>query len=393
MELTSISQHYRMGIASSLSEIGREQWETLLNTQTHGNPFLSYAFLHALEESRSASTKTGWRPCFITIWEDTELVGAYPVYEKSHSYGEYVFDWAWADAYQRYGHDYYPKLLSAIPFTPVTGCRAIARTAEIQALLIDVYKQMTVSGGFSSCHTLFFPEADLKLYQDAGFLIRTGVQFHWKNQHYRCFDDFLATLEAKKRKNIRAERRKVSEQGISFEHIAGKDATPDDWQFFKHCYDLTYRNHHSTPYLNLAFFLTIGKEMPENVFLIFASKEGNRIAASLLIHDREHLYGRYWGCIESYPCLHFETAYYQAIELCIQHNIAIFEGGAQGEHKMARGFLPQKTWSAHLLTRPEFSDAVAQFLKRESNGVEMYIDELNQHTPYKKDPELRDTLT
>ncbi|MFZ6688461.1 GNAT family N-acetyltransferase [Undibacterium sp. SXout11W] len=391
MELTSISQHYRMGIATSLSEIGREQWETLLNVQTHRNPFLSYAFLSALEESGSASAKTGWRTCFITIWEDKELVGAYPVYEKSHSYGEYVFDWAWADAYHRYGHDYYPKLLSAIPFTPVTGCRALARSPQIQALLIDVFKQMTVSGGFSSCHTLFFPDADLEFYQNAGFLIRTGVQFHWKNQDYQCFDDFLASLEAKKRKNIRAERRKVAEQGISFLHIPGTEATPEDWQFFKHCYDLTYRNHHSTPYLNLPFFLTIGAEMPENIFLIFACKDGNRIAASLLIYDQQRLYGRYWGCIESYPCLHFETAYYQAIELCIEQKIAIFEGGAQGEHKMARGFLPEKTWSAHLLTRPEFSDAVAQFLKRETNGVEMYIDELNQHTPYKKDPELRDT--
>lgn len=385
MELTSINQHYRMGIATSLSEIGRSHWETLLQTQSHRNPFLSYAFLDALHETRCASKHSGWQPCFITLWDDTSLVGAYPLYQKAHSYGEYVFDWAWADAYQRYGFSYYPKLLSAIPFTPVTGNRAMAKNAEVQALLITIQKQMTLTDDFSSCHTLFLPEADVDLYRDAGFLIRTGVQFHWKNQNYSDFEAFLQTLSAKKSKNIRAERRKVREQAISFIHIPGNEASEDDWIFFKRCYDLTYANHHSTPYLNLAFFLRIGKDMPDNLHLIVAVKEGKKIAASLLVHDEERLYGRYWGCLESYPCLHFETAYYQAIELCIRNKISIFEGGAQGEHKMARGFLPEKTWSAHLLARPEFSDAVEKFLERETNGVELYIDDLQQHTPYRKD--------
>ncbi|MFZ6846786.1 GNAT family N-acetyltransferase [Undibacterium sp. RuRC25W] len=390
MELTSINQHYRMGIATSLSEIGRDQWDTLLQSQLQRNPFLSYTFLDALHETHCACKATGWQPCFITLWDDDNLVGAYPLYQKMHSYGEYVFDWAWADAYQRYGFSYYPKLLSAIPFTPVTGCRAIARNTEVQEILIAIQKEMTLSDQFSSCHTLFLPQADVDLYRDAGFLIRTGVQFHWKNQNYHDFDEFLTTLSAKKSKNIRAERRKVREQGISFSHISGSDASDDDWHFFKKCYDLTYANHRSTPYLNLAFFLRIGKEMPDNIFLIVAVKDGEKIAASLLIYDEERLYGRYWGCLQSYPCLHFETAYYQAIELCIRKKINIFEGGAQGEHKIARGFLPEKTWSAHLLARPEFSDAVAQFLNRETNGVELYIDELNQHTPY-RNPTDKDT--
>ena len=385
MELTSINPHYRMGIASSLSEIGREQWEKLLSTQLHYNPFLSYAFLNALHESQCASKTSGWEPCFITIWENAELVGVYPLYQKMHSYGEYVFDWAWAQAYERYGFSYYPKLLSAIPFTPVTGGRAIAKNKVIQELMIEIQKKMTLTDQFSSCHTLFLPENDVDLYREAGFLIRTGVQFHWENQNYHNFDDFLATLSSKKSKNIRAERRKVRDQGISFRHISGAEASEDDWRFFKYCYDLTYSNHHSTPYLNLDFFLRIAAEMPENIFLIFAFKDEKKIAASFLIHDNENLYGRYWGCTETFPCLHFETAYYQAIELCIQKKIMVFEGGAQGEHKMARGFLPKKTWSAHLLARPEFSDAVALFLNRETNGVELYIDELNQHTPYKKD--------
>ena len=385
MELTSIKQHYRMAIISSLSEIGREQWENLLNSLEHRNPFLSYTFLNALHETGCASKISGWQPCYITLWDDSTLVGAYPLYQKMHSYGEYVFDWAWAEAYQRYGFSYYPKLLSAIPFTPVTGCRAIANDINIQRLMINILKEMTLTEDFSSNHTLFLPEDDVALYEDAGFLMRTGVQFHWENQNYRDFEDFLATLSAKKSKNIRAERRKVREQGITFSHISGSDADENMWRFFTECYDLTYANHHSSPYLSLEFFLKIGKEMPDNISLIIAYKEGKKIAASLLIHDEERLYGRYWGCIQSFPCLHFETAYYQAIELCIQKKIKLFEGGAQGEHKMARGFLPKKTWSAHLLARPEFSDAVALYLQRETNGIELYIDELHQHTPYKSD--------
>ena len=387
MELISLNQHYRMGIASSLREIGSAAWDQLLASDPAANPFLSSAFLDALHESGSACQASGWTPCFLTLWQQDRLVAACPLYEKNHSSGEYVFDWAWADAYQRYGHEYYPKLLSAIPFTPVSGCRIIAAHADDKRMLISVLRQVLAEQGYSSCHALFLPEDEVALFAQAGFLIRTGVQFHWNNPGYRDFEEFLATLEQKKRKNIRAERRKVAERGIVFSHVSGSQASADDWRFFKQCYDLTYTNHRARPYLNLDFFLRIGASMPQHIHLIFAVRDGEKIAASLLIHHQQRVYGRYWGCIEQHPCLHFETAYYQAIEFCIREKISVFEGGAQGEHKMARGFLPFKTWSAHSLALPEFNDAVANFLNRERQGIEMYLDDLNEHSPYQQAPQ------
>ncbi|MFZ6658261.1 GNAT family N-acetyltransferase [Undibacterium sp. TJN19] len=383
MKLASTDLHYRMRIITSLSEIEAFQWDALIAAQAHANPFLSHAFLHALHESGSAAAKSGWQPCFITLWDGENLAAALPLYEKSHSYGEYVFDWAWAEAYQRYGHAYYPKLLSAIPFTPVTGSRLLALDQGAQIALINALLELQSTADFSSSHLLFMPEDQAKLMADAGYLLRQGIQFHWENRDYLCFEDFLNSLDKKKRKNIRAERKKVSEAGITFLHLSATDMTEDDWRFFKRCYDQTYADHHSTPYLNLDFFMRISQAMPENIHLIVAVSDGEKIAASLLIHDKQTVYGRYWGCIKHIPCLHFETAYYQAIEFCIREKIQVFEGGAQGEHKMARGFLPTKTWSAHHLSHPSFSDAVAQFLERETGGVELYMNELNERTPYK----------
>ncbi|MFZ6872891.1 GNAT family N-acetyltransferase [Undibacterium sp. Di27W] len=383
MKFETSAPHYRMRIVTSLSEIAPSLWDDLVADQADNNPFLSYTFLSALEESGSATEKTGWQSCFITIWDGDKLEAALPLYEKSHSYGEYVFDWAWAKAFKRHGFDYYPKLLSAIPFTPIAGSRLLARGEAAQRALIAALQELQEAGAYSSSHLLFLPEAQARLLSEEGYLLRKGVQFHWKNQGYLCFDEFLATLDKKKRKNIRAERRKVEEAGIQFQHVRGTDMLEDDWRFFKSCYDQTYEEHHSTPYLNLDFFLRIGRDMPKNIHLIIALREGNRIAASLLIHDEQRVYGRYWGCLESHPCLHFETAYYQSIEFCIQERIAIFEGGAQGEHKMARGFLPVTTWSAHHLSHPEFSDAVSDFLERESQDIELYLNELHEHSPYK----------
>ncbi|MFZ6744302.1 GNAT family N-acetyltransferase [Undibacterium sp. JH2W] len=383
MKFETPAPHYRMRIVTSLSEIAPSLWDGLVADQADANPFLSYVFLSALEESGSATAETGWQSCFITIWDGDKLEAAVPLYEKSHSYGEYVFDWAWAKAFKRHGFDYYPKLLSAIPFTPIAGSRLLARREAAQRALIAALQELQEAGEYSSSHLLFLPEAQARLLNEEGYLLRKGVQFHWKNQDYLCFDEFLATLDKKKRKNIRAERRKVEEAGIQFQHVRGTDMLEDDWRFFKSCYDQTYEEHHSTPYLNLQFFLRIGRDMPKNIHLIIALREGNRIAASLLIHDEQRVYGRYWGCLESHPCLHFETAYYQSIEFCIQERIAIFEGGAQGEHKMARGFLPTTTWSAHHLSHPEFSDAVSDFLERESQDIELYLNELHEHSPYK----------
>lgn len=384
-----MSANYRTRIVSSLSEIGQPAWDALLALQPDANPFLSFAFLDALHESGSASASSGWQPQFVTIWRKEigqpaeELAAALPLYAKNHSYGEYVFDWAWAEAYERNGLDYYPKLLSAIPFTPVTGSRLIARDAEATAALVAAISGIQESNSFSSTHILYPPQAEAAILHEAGFMLRTGVQFHWLNAGYRNFDDFLETLERKKRKNIRAERRKVHEASVRFRHVAGRDASEADWHFFKRCYDHTYAAHRSTPYLNLDFFLRIGATMPDNILLIVAEQNGQPVASSLVIHDENTLYGRYWGALAHVDCLHFETAYYQPLEFCIARGIRCFEGGAQGEHKMARGFLPQKTWSAHWLAHPAFSNAIEEFLQRESGGIDSYIDELTERNPFK----------
>lgn len=379
--------NYRTRIVSSLSDIGQKAWDELVALQTHANPFLSFAFLDALHQTGCASADTGWQPQYLTLWHETgsgqRLDAALPLYVKHHSYGEYVFDWAWADAYRRNGLAYYPKLLSAIPFTPVTGSRLMARDAASETGLVTALTALQEASAISSTHILFPPESQAQRLQAAGFMLRTGVQFHWINQGYRDFDDFLSTLDRKKRKNIRAERRKVHDAGIRFRHVLGRDVSLADWRFFKRCYDRTYAAHYSTPYLNLDFFLRIGATMPEHVLLVIAEQDGKPVASSLVIHDQQTLYGRYWGAIEDVPCLHFETAYYQPLDFCIANKIACFEGGAQGEHKMARGFLPQKTWSAHWLAHPAYADAVEHFLRQEAGGINAYIEELEERNPFK----------
>jgi predicted N-acyltransferase len=375
--------NYRTHIVSSLSEVKQTDWDALVAAQGRSNPFLSYAFLHALHESGSAAGATGWQPQFITLHDDDGLAAALPLYVKDHSYGEYVFDWAWADAYQRHGLEYYPKLLSAIPFTPVTGPRLLARDAAARNALIKTLQATQRAAGVSSTHILFPPDEEARQLAEAGYMLRSGVQFHWLNDGYENFEAFLATLEHKKRKNIRAERRKVAEAGVTLRRVRGVDALDADWRFFNRCYRHTYAEHYSTPYLNLDFFRRIGATMPQNILLVLAERDGKPIAASLLIHTADTLYGRYWGALEHVPCLHFETAYYQPLEFCIEQGINTFEGGAQGEHKMARGFLPTRTWSAHWLAHPSFADAIERFLERESGGIDEYIDELNDRNPFR----------
>jgi predicted N-acyltransferase len=376
--------NYRTRIITSLSEIGSSAWDGLVATQPETNPFLSFAFLDALHESGCASVQSGWQPHYLTLWRADQLEAAMPLYLKSHSYGEYVFDWAWADAYQRNGLEYYPKLLSAIPFTPVTGTRLLARDEAGRTALIEAFSELQKDSDTSSSHILYPPESQAAMLRNAGFILRTGVQFHWLNPGYRNFEDFLSVLEHKKRKNIRAERRKVQQAGITFRRVPGTLASPDEWHFFKRCYDRTYAEHYSTPYLNLDFFLRIGATMPQHILLVIAERAGKPIAASLSIHTERNLYGRYWGAVENHPCLHFETAYYQALEFCIETGITRFEGGAQGQHKMARGFLPQKTWSAHWLAHPAFANAIERFLQRENSGIDEYLDELNESTPFRR---------
>ena len=366
-------------VFDSIAEIAPQDWNSLAGTQ----PFLQHAFLRALEDTGCASLETGWMPQHMTLWLGTYLVGAMPMYVKHHSYGEYVFDWAWADAYERNGLSYYPKLLSAVPFTPVTGPRLLAENDDCRRLLVIAAVNFAKNAGLSSFHCLFPTEAERGIFEDAGLMIREGVQFHWTNPGYRTFEDYLGAMNHDKRKKVRQERRKVLNKGIAFRHLTGAEIGEKDWDFFTDCYVNTYRQHRSMPYLTLEFFLRLGRVMPNNILLIVAQQDGENIAASLNIFDNETLYGRYWGAQLYLPGLHFETCYYQAIEFCIARGISVFEGGAQGEHKLARGLLPTPTCSAHWLAHPGFSGAIEDFLARESLHIRDYIDELNEHNPFK----------
>ncbi|MEO8937163.1 MAG: GNAT family N-acetyltransferase [Burkholderiaceae bacterium] len=395
--------NYRTRLIADLSVIGVRRWDALVRTDAARrlesdradiNPFLRYDFLAALHETGCADLDSGWGVEYLSLWRGDDLVAAMPLYRKFHSYGEYVFDWAWADAYRRNDVDYYPKLLSAIPFTPVTGPRLIAVDAHAGVALATAAMNHARSSELSSLHVLF-PESDdeVAALEAAGCMRREGVQFHWTNAGYPDFESFVDTLERKRRKNIRAERRKVAEAGVRVRRIEGKDATDADWRFFMRCYANTYRAHYSTPYLSLAFFRRIGAAMPENLLLVIAERDDGTgvrpIASSLVVFNDDTLYGRYWGEVEHVPCLHFECAYYQPLEFCIERGIGLFEGGAQGEHKMARGFLPVKTRSLHWLAHPAFADAVEQFLTREAIGIGHYVDELNERDPFKHDPKSR----
>lgn len=365
---------------AALADVDAAAWNRLAGD----DPFLSHAYLSALEATGCVGGKTGWTPLHLLLHEGEALIGAMPLYLKDHSYGEYVFDWAWADAYYRAGHEYYPKLLSAVPFTPVTGRRLLAHTAEhrtaLVTALLDVARQLKVS----SAHVLFPTVEDHEVLLAAGLHARAGVQFHWQNDGYADFDGFLAAFNHAKRKNIRQERRRVRDAGISYVWREGAAIGADDWAFFAECYRNTYHAHGSRPYLNLAFFETLGRTLADNVVLVIAYRDGERLAASFNVRTVDRLYGRYWGCVDSVPGLHFETCYYQVIEYCIARRIAVFEGGAQGEHKMARGLMPVATRSAHWLAQPQFAAAVQHFLEREGRGVAHYIDELRDHTPFRR---------
>jgi uncharacterized protein len=382
---------YRTGILGSPAEVDAAEWNALLARQAQPTPFLRHEFLSALHATRCATEEAGWAPQFVTLTDARtgRLAAAAPVYLKGHSYGEYVFDWAWADAYKRNGIEYYPKLLCAVPFTPVQGTRLIAADETARRHLAATLLAFAEQADVSSLHVLFPTEEDALALTDLGMMQREGVQFHWLNQGYRNFDEFLSTLEQKKRKNIRAERRKVHDAGVTLRRVRGEDIRDEDWRLFSRCYRQTYREHFSTPYLNLDFFRMIGASMPENLLLVIAEYEGKPIASSLVVYQRGEngkggtLYGRYWGALEHVPCLHFEAAYYQPLEFCIEEGLDVFEGGAQGEHKMARGFLPTVTRSAHWLAHPAFSDAVARFLENETNHIHAYVDELSEHNPFR----------
>lgn len=392
MENGNVGGDYVTRVLDRPSRIDVGAWDDLLARQPGGahGPFMRHDYLAALQHGGSAVPASGWGLQWITLWRGGELQAAAPLYLKSHSRGEYVFDWAWADAYERHGLAYYPKGLVAVPFTPVPGPRLLAvdeaaRTALLRALLRHC-EQL----GLSSLHLLFGAPQDIEACRDAGLLLRQTVQFHWQNQDYPDFDGFLATLRQDKRKKIRQERRKVTDARVDFEWRRGADITSADWDFFYRCYERTYLEHGNRPYLSRDFFARIAASQP-GLWLLFIARNaaGGRIAASLVglsdESDRpEAAYGRYWGALERVDCLHFEACYYQPLDWCIAHGVQRFEGGAQGEHKMARALLPVATHSAHWLAHPAFADAVGRYLEREGEQIGQYLEQLEERSPLRQ---------
>ncbi len=368
--------------------MGRGEWNGLLAAQTSPLPFMKHEYLCALHDSGSATPDTGWAWRIVTLRRGGQLLGGAAMFLKSHSYGEYVFDWAWADAYRRHGLRYYPKLLGAIPFTPVPGTRILAATDGVREALVGALRDHAAREGLSSAHVLFIEDDERAAFEADGWMLREGVQFHWQSDAMRpCVDfaDLLARLQRDKRKKIQQERRRVADAGVSFTAHRGREIGAAEWDFFYQCYALTYAAHHSTPYLTREFFEQMARLMPEHWLMFVGHRDGRPIAASLVTIDESQrvAWGRYWGCTEYVPCLHFEACYYQPLNWCIAQGYLRFEGGAQGEHKMARGLLPVRTTSAHWLRDPRFASAVADFLAQEGQGMQSYVDELRERNPFK----------
>lgn len=369
----------------SIADIPQETWERLTGT---GNPFLRYEFFEALEASRCTSEKTGWKPCHIVFRLEGEIAGVAPAYLKTHSMGEYVFDWAWAGAYRRYGLDYYPKLLIAVPFTPSQGPRLLLNpklrkaldTHQVHELLDSLIERL----GAHSWHLLFPNTEDQQLLHHEEQLHRLGCQFHWHNREYDCFDDFLVELTSRKRKSIRKERRQVAEQDITFSKFQGKDIPNHVLAAFYVFYQATYLKRAQRPYLNRPFFEQLRENMPEHLHVIMAVKEGEMIAGALFLSGQDTLYGRYWGCLDEYNHLHFETCYYQGIELAIELGLQTFDAGAQGEHKLVRGFEPVLTHSWHGIAHPAFHEAIERFTQEEAEQVMGYCEDAKTVLPFRQ---------
>lgn len=374
MHRREMAGNYCMRVSADPQALGIA-WDALL-PEAPGSLFLQRRFLAALHDSGAASAATGWQPELIALEQAGEVAAAALTYRKSHSYGEYVFDWAWAEAYERHGLAYYPKSLCAVPFTPVSGPRLLARDAASRAALAHALVEHARESGLPSLHVLFGEPADIAALAQAGCLLRQSVQFHWLNRGYRDFEDYLAALAQPKRKKIRAERRKVREAGVECEILTGPELVEADWAFFHRCYARTYAEHGARPYLNLDFFLRLAQALPEALVMVRARRAGRAIATSLAFTDASRLYGRYWGAVEAVDCLHFEVSYYALIEHAIRTGLAVFEGGAQGEQKLARGFEPVTTHSAHWLAHPEFAAAVERYLVRDRAGTTAYCEEL-----------------
>lgn len=350
-----------------------------------GNPFISPAFLRAMETTGCTSEETGWQPCHLILYDQARKpAGIMPMYLKTHSQGEFVFDMAWARAFSQYGLQYYPKLLCAAPFSPVTGPRLIGRDAQARQVLARAALEVAQRLRVSSIHVLFPEREDLAVLQEAGYMLRESVQFHWKNAGYDDFDAFLSSLAYDKRKKIRQQARKVAQANITFEYKRGSQITAGDLSFFYSCYCNTYYERGRHPYLSEAFFSQLLQDAPDSILLVIAQRDRAPVACAMNMIGNDKMYGRYWGAHEYIPGLHFETCYMQGIRYCIANGILVFEGGAQGEHKLSRGLLPQTTYSAHWIARPEFADAIHRFLDEETKHVQAYLDELQEHSPFRK---------
>ncbi|MBM3511850.1 MAG: N-acetyltransferase [Alphaproteobacteria bacterium] len=369
----------------TIADIGAPAWDACAGAD---HPFVSYAFLDSLERSGSANAESGWAPYHLLVEEAGRPVACAPMYLKGHSYGEYVFDWAWAEAFERAGGRYYPKLLIGVPFTPVPGPRLLAapgpRSDERRRALVAGATQIATKLGVSSLHVNFATEPEWRFMTERGFLARTGEQFHWFNEGYRSFDDFLAALSSAKRKAIRKERRAAVGEDLAIVRLSGRSITEADWDAFFQFYMDTGSRKWGTPYLTRAFFSLVGETMAERIVLILAKRGGRAIAGALNFVGRDTLYGRYWGEREYRKFLHFEVCYYQAIEHAIETGLARVEAGAQGPHKLARGYRPVPTYSAHWIENASFRAAVDQFLARERRAVAHDIEALAEHTPFRK---------
>ncbi|MEZ5663188.1 MAG: GNAT family N-acetyltransferase [Burkholderiaceae bacterium] len=387
--------NYLIRVLDAPSEISPRDWDRLVDLANDPSPFIRHAYLNALHESGAATEATGWMPRFVTLWRDDHLEAACPLYIKSHSYGEYVFDWAWAQAYDQHGLDYYPKGVVAIPFTPVPGARLLARDADARQALVRRLQALAGAWNLSSLHLLFARDGDVQVAAGQGWMNRETVQFHWEQGRsgdgttaaFRDFNAFLGSLQQEKRKKIRQERRKVADAGVRFRWATGSDIPEADWTFFWRCYERTYHEHGNPPYLNPDFFRCIAHDMPAHWLLFVGEKDGCPIASSLIGLDpqRRIAYGRYWGAMERIDCLHFEACYYQPLQWCIENGYQRFEGGAQGEHKMARALLPVRARSAHWLAHPAFADAVDRFLNRERQGISGYMAHLASRDPRRRE--------
>jgi len=370
---------------NSIDDVPEDEWNSLV---CDDNPFLTHAFLAALEHQGAVGEHTGWKPHHLIVDNETGVCAALPLYIKSHSYGEFVFDWAWANAYERAGIAYYPKLVIGIPYTPVTGPRLLTGTAGPDTgakveLLIHTVTDYATNADLSSIHYLFINSRDKKRLDEHRLLPRYGCQFHWTNRGYHVFDDFLAGLNTRYRKKIRHERRYIAAQGIRIEVLPGDQVSDMQWRFFHRCYQSTFDKKANIAPLSSGFFQEIGTRLGPQVILMLAYHQGEPVASALFLRNNNALFGRYWGCVRHIDFLHFELCYYQAIDYCIANGLHRCEAGAQGEHKNSRGFAPVPTYSAHWIADPEFRDVIEKFVRYEKSGVEEYIATMNTHLPYR----------